>query len=287
MRLVFGFVLILGVGLAGFAVYMARDYISAQKQQLEAERALRDQIVPTTRVYVVRERMAYGQMLTREDVRAVKWPKSAVPEGAFTSRKDLFPKDGPEFRTVLRTMEKDEAVLAVKVTEPGGDAGVASRLSEGMRAFAIKVDVASGVSGFLRPGDRIDVYWTGRSVAAEEGARRQEITRLIEAGVQILAVDQMADADRNAPTIARTITVEASPLQVAALAQAQSTGKLSLSLVGNGDQTVSQAVEINQNELLGVEERVAQPVRAAPKVCTIRTRRGAEIVETPINCPDS
>ena len=287
MRLVFGFVLIIGVGLAGFAVYMARDYIGAQKQQLAAERALRAQIVPTVEVFVVKDRVRYGETLTAESVRAVKWPESAVPEGAFQSMDQLFPADAPSYRTVLRTMEKDEAVLAVKVTEPGGDAGVSSRLAKGMRAFAIKVDVASGVSGFLRPGDRVDVYWTGRSVSMDGEGGQRPITRLIQSGIQIIAVDQTADTDRNGPTIARTLTVEASPLQVAALAQAQSTGKLSLSLLGNGDQTVSQSVEINQNELLGVEERVSQPVQVAPRVCTIKTRRGAELVETPITCPDS
>ncbi len=287
MRLVFGLVLIIGIGLAGFAVYLARDYIGAQKQQLAAERALREQIVPTVKVYVVKDRMSYGDLLTKDSIRAVKWPESAVPEGAFLSLADLFPKGEPKFRTVIRAMEKDEAVLAVKVTEPGGDAGVSSRLAKGMRAFAIKVDVASGVSGFLRPGDRVDVYWTGQAVGSDGETSRQAITRLIEPGIRIIAVDQTADTERNAPTIARTITVEASPLQVAALAQAQSTGKLSLSLVGNGDQTLSQAVEINQNELLGVEQRVTQQVQAAPRVCTIKTRRGAEIVETPITCPDS
>ncbi len=286
MRLIFGLVLILGVSLAGFAVYMARDYIGAQKAQLAAERALRAQIVPTREVFVVNERMAYGQQLTEENIHAVKWPENAIPEGAFLSLKDLFPEGERPFRTVLRTMEKDEAVLAVKVTAPGADAGVSSRLSKGMRAFAIKVDVASGVSGFLRPGDRVDVYWTGRAETGEEGGK-QEITRLIEPGVQIIAIDQTADTDRSSPTIARTVTVEASPRQVAALAQAQSTGKLSLSLLGNDDETVSRAVEIDQNELLGIQARPVEKAPEAPRVCTIRTRRGAEIVETPIACPDS
>ena len=49
----------------------------------------------------------------------------------------------------------------VKVTDPGEEAGVTSQLEPGMRAFALRVDVASGVSGFLRPGDRVDIYWTG------------------------------------------------------------------------------------------------------------------------------
>lgn len=287
MRLIFGLVLILGVGLAGFAVYMARDYIGAQKQQLAAERALRSQIVPTTAVFVVKERLAYGDKLTVENIEPVRWPVKAVPPGAFTEITDLFPEDDAEFRTVLRTMEQGEAVLAVKVSAPGADAGVASRLGKGMRAFTINVDVASGVSGFLRPGDRVDVYWSGRGAAREGERRGQEITRMIEAGMQIIAIDQTADSDRTAPSIARTITVEATPTQVAALAQAQSSGKLSLSLVGTGDETVSEAVEVDQNQLLGVQAEVREAAPQAPRVCTIRTRRGAEIVETPVACPES
>ena len=287
MRVIFGLVLVLGVGLAGFAVYMARGYIDAQKAQLAAERALRAQIVPTTEVFVVKERLAYGDQLTAENVEAVKWPVKAVPEGAFTSLAELFPEGEPAFRTVLRTMEKGEAVMNVKVSGTGADAGVASRLGRGMRAFTINVDVASGVSGFLRPGDRVDVYWTGRSAAREGERRGREITRLIQSALQIIAVDQTADSDRSTPTIARTITVKATPTQVAALAQAQATGKLSLSLVGSGDDTVARAVEIDQNQLLGIREEAPAPVAEAPRVCTIRTRRGAEIVETPVACPES
>ncbi len=284
MRLVFGLVLILGLGLAGFAVYMARDFIGAQNAQLAAERAARAKIVPTVPVFVVNEQMRYGHQITEENIHIVHWPETAIPEGTFLSIEELFPEGAPRFRSVLRTMEKDEAVLAVKVTAPGADAGVSSRLAKGMRAFAIKVDVASGVSGFLRPGDRVDIYWTGQAAINGQEERAQAITTLIEAGVTIIAIDQTADTDRSSPTIARTVTVESSPQQVAALAQAQSTGKLSLSLVGAEDDTVSRAVEIDQNQLLGITIQQRQ-VQQAAQVCTIKTRRGAEIVETPVACP--
>lgn len=282
MRLIFGLVLILGIGLAGFAVYMARDFIGSQKAQLAAERAARAQVVPTVEVFIVNEQLRYGQTLSEENIHIVRWPENAIPEGAFLTLADLFPEGERRFRTVLRTMEKGEAVLAVKVTNPGADAGVSSRLDKGMRAFAIRVDVASGVSGFLRPGDRVDIYWTGR-VANGEG-RAQEMTTLIQAAINIIAIDQTADADRTSPTIARTVTVSVLPRQVAALAQAQTTGKLSLSLVGAGDDSIAEAVEIDQNRLLGIT--IAEAAQAIEqKVCTIRTRRGAEIVETPVTCP--
>ncbi|NRP12361.1 hypothetical protein XMM379_001424 [Aliiroseovarius sp. xm-m-379] len=282
MRAVFGLVLVLGVALAGFAVYLARDYISAYQAQLEAERAAAAAIVPTLEVFVSDKPLTYGQRITQEDVRAVRWPEDAIPEGTFTSLEELFPTEQAPYRTVTRAMEKDEALMMVKLTDPGQDAGVRSRLASGMRAFAIRVDVSSGVSGFLRPGDRVDVYWSGQMPSSEGGSRN--VTKLIEASIQLIAIDQMADSDRASPTIARTVTVQATPRQVAALAQAQSTGKLSLSLVGLQDKTVSGTVEIGQRELLGLtEEEAPQPV--AEKSCSIRTRRGSEFVEVPIPCP--
>lgn len=276
MRAVFVLVLMLGVGLAGFAVYMAKDYVGAYERALQAERAVTAQMVPTVEVLTLKRPLKYGERIRPDDVQKIRWPENAIPEGAFKTAEELFPKGEEELRTVLRAMEKDEAILAVKVTEPGEDAGLTSRLDKGMRAFAIKVDVASGVSGFLRPGDRVDVYWTGSS-------RDKDVTKLIEAGVELIAIDQIADGDRNEARIARTVTVQVTPQQVASLAQAQSTGNLSLSLVGAEDDTVAEAIEVDQQLLLGIEdEKIVE--KQQEKVCTIRTRRGNELVEIPIPC---
>lgn len=283
MRSVFVLVLVVGVALAGGAVMMAKNYISAYQNELARERQVRDQIVPTVDVYVASRVLKYGERLTKEDVRMVKWPEDGIPEGAFLATGTLFPEDTRENRVVLRTMEKDEAILAVKVTEPGEDAGITSQLERGMRAFAIKVDVATGVSGFLRPGDRVDVYWTGRAQNNGE-SDRGEITRLIEAGVQLIAIDQQAGSDLEEAVIARTVTVAARPQQVAALAQAQTTGSLSLSLVGATDDTVAEAIEVDQRSLLGIEAAPEQIVREEKRICTIRNRRGAEVIEIPIPC---
>lgn len=282
MRSVFALVLIVGVGLAGLAVYMAKNVFGDYQTALAAERAARANMVETTQVFVVNEGLRYGAQITEENIRAVNWPKTAIPAGAFTSLDELFPQGERRFRTVLRAMEKDEAVLAVKVTAPGADAGVSSRLANGMRAFAIRVDVTSGVSGFLTPGDRVDIYWTGRG---GEDRRSGDVTKLILANMKIIAIDQTADLDRNSPTVARTVTLEATPEQVASLAQATATGRMTLSLVGFGDDTVVADVEVNQNDLLGIEDAVVIAPREAPQVCTVRTRKGAEIIETPVPCP--
>lgn len=281
MRSVFILVLVLGVGLAGFAVYMAKGVFGDYQAALAAERAARGAMVPTVDVYVVNETITYGAQITEKNIRKVAWPENAIPAGSFSDIEALFPAGEKPFRTALRTMEKDEAVLSVKVTDPGEDAGVASRLADGMRAFAINVDVTSGVSGFLAPGDRVDVYWTGRTDSAEG---RRDVTKLIQANVHIIAIDQRADLDRTGPSVARTITIEGTPDEVARLNLAQLSGRLTLALVGHGDTTVAAPVEIDHDTLLGIERTVVE-AREAPEVCTVTTNKGGERVVTQIPCP--
>lgn len=276
MRLVFGLVMLVGLGLAGAAVYLARDFIGQQQAQLAEAEAAKKAIVPVEYVYVVKKQMRYGQRLTLDDVKQVRWPTSAIPKGAFFKEEDLFPEGTDVPRSILRTIEPDEAVLEVKVTEAGEDAGVSSRLSAGMRAFAIKTDVTSGVSGFLRPGDRVDIYWTGR-------LGDSNVTNLIDSGVRIVAINQSADEDRSGPIVAKTVTVEVTPVQVAGLAQAQSAGRLSLSLVGADDQIVSEDVAVNMQQVLGIETKQVVQKQAAKK-CFVRRRSGEETTSIEIPC---
>ncbi|WP_295311136.1 Flp pilus assembly protein CpaB [Roseobacter sp.] len=280
MRLIFGLVLLAGVALAGGAVYMAKDYIGQYQQQLAVAKQKEQAIVPTQTVFVAKNPMKYGDILKQENIRAVNWPQDSVPQGTYSDLAVLFPEGVDEHRLVVRPMEPGEPLMQVKITQPGEDIGLTTRLDKGMRAFAIRVDVASGVSGFLRPGDRVDVYWTG---AVNVGEGREDVTKLIEASVRLIAVDQ-SDDKVNGARIARTVTVQATPEQVAALAQAQSTGRLSLSLVGAGDDTEVGGIEVDQVSLLGLTK--AAPKVAAPKerVCAIRQRKGEEIVSVPIPC---
>lgn len=281
MRMVFGLVLLVGVALAGFAVYMAKDRIGAYQAQLAKERAALAQIVPTKDVFIMAKPIAYGQYLKKEDVKAIRWPENALPEGVFHSMEEIFPPEAEGERAALRRMEVNEPLMRIKVTEPGEDAGVGARLERGQRAYAIRVDVASGVSGFIRPGDRVDVYWTGRNVA---NPSMGDVTRLIEPGIQIVAIDQTADSDRSNPIVARTVTVAGTPEQVARLALAQGSGKLSLSLVGANDDYQAAAIDVDQKQLLGVVDAPKAAPVAKAEECFVTTRKNGETVRTPVQC---
>ncbi|MDH3263812.1 MAG: Flp pilus assembly protein CpaB [Paracoccaceae bacterium] len=276
MRLVFGLVLLVGVGLAGFAVYMARGYIGEYETALVREREARDLMVSVTDIYVAAVPLRYGQVLAPEHVKLVKFPENALPEGVFHDEKSLFPDDNGKHRVVLRAIEPNEPLLASKITQPGQEAGVAAFLTAGMRAFTIHVDVTSGVSGFLNPGDRVDVFWSG-------SISNQGITKLIQSSVKIIGINQSADQDRLSSSVARTVTVEVTPEQVAALAQAQATGKLSLALVGALDTTAVSDIQVNQRTLLGIPETVIIE-EVAPEICYQTVRRGSEVERIEVPC---
>jgi len=275
MRLVFGAVLIVGLGLAGFAAMQTHQYVSAMQNELAQARANTNN-VEMINVFLTNRALRHGERLVREDVLVAPFPEYAVPEGSFTNVDQLFPNNA-QHRIVLRAMDPREPLLVSKLTEPGKEAGITSHLGPGKRAFTIAVNQTSGVAGFLRPGDNVDIFWTGRT------SNSGEITQLIDTQVRIIAVNQSADMDRaSATTETRTVTVEATGEQVAALAQAQNSGRLSLALVGAEDTVASGAIEMTQDRLLGIV-REEQRVEVAEK-CHIRTRRGNDMVLIEIPC---
>ena len=137
---------------------------------------------------------------------------------------------------------------------------------------------------FLRPGDHVDVYWTGKVQSGGQNSKFRTVTRLIEDAVKIIAIDQSSNEEVKKASIARTVTVAVTQLQGASLTQAQSTGRLNLSLVGQRDDALAELIEVDQKQLLGIEE--AQPVaqKVEKKVCTIRMRKGGETLNMPIPC---
>ncbi|MEM8870557.1 MAG: Flp pilus assembly protein CpaB [Pseudomonadota bacterium] len=272
MRIVFVLVFLFGIGIAGFAAYMAMDQFRSLQTENRVLRQKASLVVETVPVFLATRELRYGQELQEGDVREALFPADAIPENAFTSLEDLFGNEDAEPREIVRTMEPGEVVMATKVTRFGQDATVASRLNKGMRAFTITVDVSTGVSGFLQPGDSVDVYWSG----TQQG---EQVTRLLLEGIDLIAIDQIADQDTSRPVVARTVTLEVSPIVVAQLAQAQNSGRLTLSLRGVSEEGVLGPLVVTQQDLLGIEEVVEEEKRK----CFNRIRRGLsiEIIEVP------
>lgn len=272
MRAIFGLVLLIGMGLAGFAVYMVNQYMDSQTAALEQARELAATAPVIVEVYAVATSLTYGDQLTKDDVRVIPYVRDYLPEGSFATMEELFPQGVDVPRIVVLPMLENEIIMASKVTEPGVSRGLTALVEPGYRAFPVQGRMAEGF-GTLRPDDRIDVYWTGQLRTG------REVTNLIKSGVQIIAIT--GDG--------QNVVVQVTPEDVALLTQAQNSGQLTLSLVGTGDGNVPGPVTVDNSALTG-EQDIAPapeaPVVAEPRRCFVVQRSGTERAEVEVECSE-
>lgn len=278
MRAVFGLVLLVGMGLAGFAVYMVKGYFDAQAAQLQRERQRAASAITTVDIYAPNRVLTYGELLTAEDVTLIKYARDYLPEGVYQTEEELFPAGVETPRVVVLPMQVNEPIMANKVTEPGASRGLTALVEPGMRAFPISGRVASGF-GNLRPEDRIDVYWTGR---LRSGA---EVTNLLKSGLEIIAVI----GDEAGRGGAQNVVVQVTPEEVALLTQAANSGSLTLALVGAGDLSTASPIQVDNRQITGETEEVvveAPEPEPEPERCFITQRSGTERVQVEVDCTD-
>jgi pilus assembly protein CpaB len=104
-------------------------------------------------------------------------------------------------------------------------------LKSGHRAITVEVNAASGLSGLIFPGDRVDVILThtvNGDQSATGSARRASETVLTD--IRVLALDQRTDDAGDEREIAKTATLELTPKEAERISLAKRLGSLSLSL---------------------------------------------------------
>jgi pilus assembly protein CpaB len=190
--------------------------------------------IPLTTVVVAKEDLAFGTQLAKDKLLEMQWPTASVPKGSFSTIDAFFTEH--QNRVVIEAIRGNEPVLSGKVTGPGQRASLSTMLGEGMKAVTIRVNDVIGVGGFVLPGDHVDIFMThdGKAPADKPEAATPAFTDLLLQNLRVLAVDQIADPKKDAPVVARTVTVEASMQDAQRITLASSVGNLSLVLREEG-----------------------------------------------------
>jgi pilus assembly protein CpaB len=219
--------LIIGIGalfIAVIAAVVARNmFATTSVQQVQAQPVKQE---PKAKILVAVKALPMGTILKPEDVKYAEWP-----EGAMDA---TFLRDGASNPANMTGKVVKVAILAgqplttTSIVGPGERGFLAAVLKPGMRAVSVSVTATSGVSGFIFPGDRVDVVLTHEVTGGNGNVLRGSETIL--ENVRVLAVDQMtSDTDRIAG-LRSTVTVEAQPKYVELINVAQRLGQVSLSL---------------------------------------------------------
>lgn len=212
------------------AVYLANTYLTAVRSNATPD--------GMTKVAVAAVPLDYGSELKRENIRFINYPADALPEGSFRTANDLL-QPGKR-RIVLAPIAANELILARKITAPGAGASIAALLPDGKRAVSVRINDVSGVAGFVMPNDSVDVLIT-RTVG--DGDRSQQVTDVLMQNTRVIAMGQRARNEEGKPAVARTATLEVTPVDAQKLALGQQVGDLSLVLRKPGE----------QDDLAGVE----------------------------------
>lgn len=197
----------------------------------------------TTKVAVAMVPLAYGVDITPDKVRFVDYPNTSVPPGAFTSAAQLMPAG--KKRVALLPIAVNEPILSGKISAVGAGASIAALLPDGMRAATVKVNAVSGVAGFIQPNDSVDVLIT-RQLPDSNNAT---VTDVLLQNVRVIAIDQKSKNTSGAPDLAKTATLEVSPLDAQKLALGESVGSLSLVLRKPGEQNNPVVETVSLNDL--------------------------------------
>lgn len=200
---------------------------------------------PQIEVLVAAKNLQLGKTLEAGDMRWQKWPADSVFSGLVKRDKNERAEKALEGR-LARAVSSGEPMLKSALLSNTQGNIVAASLEKGQRAVSIGVSATSMVSGFITPGDHVDVVLTYKENIDDGGDDMADsfiamnldklAVETILQNVKVLAVDQLAKSPKdNKVKVGRTVTLAVDLERAETLALASEIGTLNLVLRGVGD----------------------------------------------------
>lgn len=267
----------LAIVLAAIASLMVFSYLKSRPSRADEE------MMP---VVVAVQDLTFGSVLKPELMRIARYPKSSLPKGYYSATDSLLGQVTKVF------LMENEAITASKLSSAGG--GLSLRIADNMRAVSIQVDKVSGVSGFVLPGDRVDVI----ASVDRYGSDNDAIATTVLQNVEVLAAGEKTEqqSDKVIESQSVTLLVDANGAQALALSSRQA--RMSLALRNPNDTDTTRITGVTRKEIIEGKKKSAptrtvyvkspdpktEPTKAAPKpvdnTVTI-FKGGAQNTQTP------
>jgi pilus assembly protein CpaB len=207
-------------------------------------------------VVVTATDLTFGTKLDRAQLRIARYPKESVPAGAFS---DI---DSVADQTTKIFLAAREPITATKLSSRGG--GLSMLVRPNMRAASLEVNQVSGVSGFVLPGDRVDILAT----IEPNNTRSDAVTRTVLQNIEVLASGQKTEQRDNKPITVQSVTILVDPDGAETLALAMHEGKIHLVLRNPEDQELVKVASLSTQEMLGHRTEVAVKAPSGPRRVT-------------------
>jgi pilus assembly protein CpaB len=178
------------------------------------------------------------------------------PSGAVTSFETAMG------RVAVMQIAAGTPITADMLATKGPGLGLSFGVKEFHRAISVPIDPVSGVAGYLKPGDRVDV------LATYTGSETNT-ARVVLQDVELLAIGDEpasttnAKSSPNRPAEAVTATLSVDADQAAVLALTTAKAKIHLALRSPDDHAVVAPVPITTTKVFGAERTNTPPIAPA------------------------
>jgi pilus assembly protein CpaB len=218
--------LLLAFVMAGTTAVLARSWLIAQRAINYADMPAILQPKPAPSVLVARADLKRGQI----------WPEGSLDRNYLVLGGPRTP-DAFAGWVVKNAIAGGEPMTETKIVAPGDRGFLAAVLDPGMRAISVPVTVTSGISGFIFPGDKVDLLLSypvpSPAPANNEGNRssyEHKASQTVLRNIRVIGIDQRLDGKPGEAVVAHTATFEVTPKQTEIIALASEIGKVSLTL---------------------------------------------------------
>ena len=260
--------IVLSIAFGLGAVLIARNWLADN----QPKNVTAGQVV----VFTVNSELPIGTVLDPKYIASTTMPENLVPDDAITDKSQL------QDMLVKQKLFKGDILRAQRLVKKGEGSTLASLIGKNKRAVSIRVNDVVGVSGFLLPGNKVDVLNTYQTKA------KHVVTDVILSNVKILAIDQRASNDENKPQVVRAVTLELDLAQAEVLMSARDKGSIQLALRNPNDETETvDYLSASEEEMTDKPVVIEMPLAKAnneaeatvsSKPETVRTRQKIEII---------
>lgn len=252
--------LFISFGAAAVASVVIYFVISSYQRELDDVGQEREAEI---QVMVAKQDIWQGKTIDEEDLAMVMLPQDYVPESVLRATEQAVGRV-PRERILAHEFIREE-----RLADPEAGVGLNAIIPRGMRAMSINISDGSAVSGFLNPGNYVDVLVT----IDGDDSREAETQTLLQA-VTVLAVNnrlgnRAESLERARPSVTLAITPDLAEKLTHAVAQ----GTVTLTLRNDIDVTHVDTHGALASTLLG---GVTDEKRITVKEWTARTRTNAD-----------
>lgn len=259
---------VLSAVVAAGSMYAVVHVLAAYEGEL---RGAHEGRVRSVKVPVVARTLGVGHVITEQDLAEVEMSADFVPITALQGPEDIVG------RTAIERILAGELVRIERLAPPSAGRGLNAIVPTGLRAISLDLADEQQVSGFIEPGDGVDLLVTIPSAGSADKQLAETVT-LVQAARVLAVNEKISETVRGHQVVRQQVTLAVPPDIVERVTHALEVGRAKLTLRSEIDLTNVESNGTQVADLLGTEEKRLTVQQFRERVTEADVERMVEVI---------